>query len=97
MDTDYTGGVKSLEFNPAGRLAYNLSSKWAVSAEEYDGFGRLARFVPSDQQFHETWAVLDRNARRLNVETGIGVGWSGGADRVTLKLMLSRDLNTQPR
>ena len=93
MDTDYTGGVKGLEFNPAGRAAYNLSSKWAVAVEEYDGFGQLRGFVPSDRQFHETWAVLDRNSRFVNVETGIGVGWSGGADRVTLKLMLSRDLN----
>ena len=96
MDTDYTGGVKGLEFNPAGRVAYNLNSKWAVAAEEYDGFGQLRGFVPSDQQFHETWAVLDRNGRFVSVETGIGVGWSGGADRVTLKLMLSRDLNVHP-
>jgi hypothetical protein len=95
MDTDYTGGVKGLEFNPAGRIAYNLTDKWAVAAEEYDGFGRLADFVPSDQQFHETWAVVDHNSRFLSVETGIGVGWSGGADRVTLKLMLSRDLNAR--
>ena len=82
-----------MEFNPAGRVAYNLSSKWAVGVEEYDGFGELRGFVPSDQQFHETWAVVDRNSRFVNVETGVGVGWSGGADRVTLKLMLSRDLN----
>lgn len=93
MDTDYTGGIKGLQFNPAGRVAYNLKSKWAVAAEEYDGFGQLRSFVPESQQFHETWAVMDRNGGFVNVETGIGVGWSGGADRVTLKLMLSRDLN----
>jgi hypothetical protein len=93
MDTDYTGGAKGLEFNPAGRVTYNFNSKWALAAEEYDGFGQLRGFVPSDQQFHETWAVVDRNAGFVDVETGIGVGWSGGGDRVTLKLMLSRDLN----
>ncbi|MFL6437986.1 MAG: hypothetical protein ACJ71Q_10430 [Terriglobales bacterium] len=93
MDTDYTGGAKGLEFNPAGRVTYNFTSKWALAAEEYDGFGQLRGFVPSDQQFHETWAVVDRNAGFVDVETGIGVGWSGGGDRVTLKLMLSRDLN----
>ena len=92
LDTDYTGGAKGLEFNPAGRVAYNLSDKWIVAAEEYDGFGPLRSFIPSNQQFHETWAVVDRNGF-LNVETGIGVGWSGGADRLTLKLMVSRDLN----
>ncbi|HKW17778.1 MAG TPA: hypothetical protein VJO35_09745 [Terriglobales bacterium] len=94
MDTDYTGGLKALQFNPAGRVAYNLNKTWIVAAEEYDGFGPLRRFVPSDQQFHETWAVVDRNGGFLSIETGIGLGWSGGADRLTLKLMLSRDLNS---
>jgi hypothetical protein len=95
MDTDYTGGFKGFQFNPAGRVAYNLNSIWSVAAEEYDGFGPLGSFVPSNQQFHETWAVVDHNAKLLNVETGVGVGWSGGGDRLTLKLMLSRDLNSR--
>ena len=95
LDTDYTGGLKGLEFNPAGRLAYNFTPKWAGAIEEYDGFGPLGGFLPSDQQFHETWIVVDRKGGFLNVEAGVGVGWSGGGDRVTLKLMLSRDLNSK--
>jgi len=94
LDTDYTGGFKGIEFNPAGRVAYNLNANWAVAAEEYDGFGPLGGFLPHNQQFHETWAVVDHKGKRLNVEAGVGVGWSGGADRLTLKLMLSRDLNS---
>lgn len=94
LDTDYSGGVKGLEFNPAGRVAYNFNQQWAGAVEEYDGFGPLRGFVPHDQQFHETWAVVDRNGKFLNVEAGVGAGWSGGADRVTLKLMLSRDLTS---
>ena len=94
MDTDYTGGLKGLQFNPAGRVAYNVSNTWVLALEEYAGFGPLRDFVPVNQQFHETWAVVDRNGGLLNVETGVGVGWSGGADRLTLKLMLSRDLNS---
>jgi len=31
----------------------------------------------------------------LNVEAGVGVGVTAGADRITLKLMLSRDLNSK--
>jgi len=95
LDTDYAGGPKNLQFNPAGRVAYNLSDKWIIAIEQYDGFGPLRGFVPLNQQFHETWAAIDRNASFLNIETGVGVGWSGGADRLTLKLMLSRDLNRQ--
>lgn len=93
LDTDYAGGIKGMEFNPAGRIAYNLTKKWAVAAEQYDGFGELRDFLPLHEQFHETWAVVDRKGGFVDVETGVGVGWSGGSDRVTLKLMLSRDLN----
>jgi len=95
LDTDYTGGLNGLEFNPAGRVAYHVNQKWAVAIEEYDGFGPLGGFVPHNEQFHETWAVVDRKGGSLNVEAGVGVGWSRGADRLTLKLMLSRDLNSR--
>jgi len=93
LDTDYAGGVKGLQFNPAARIAYNLSNKWIAAVEEYDAFGSLSRFNASNQQFHETWAVMDRNTSLVKIETGVGLGWSGGADRLTLKLMVSRDLN----
>ena len=96
LDTDYTGGLKGLEYNPAGRIAYNLTEKWAVAIEQYDGFGPLRGFVPRNEQFHESWAVMDRNGGPVNIEAGVGVGWNGAADRVTLKLMLSRDLNSRP-
>jgi hypothetical protein len=74
-----------------------LNDRWGVALEEYDGFGRLRDFVPQNQQFHETWATVDWKGGFVNVETGVGLGWSGGADRVTLKLMLSRDLNPRTR
>ena len=94
LDTDYTGGFQGLEFNPCARVAYHLNQAWAVALEQYDGYGTLGNVVPFDQQFHETWAVVDRNYRLVNVEAGVGVGWTGGSDRLTLKLMLSRDLNS---
>lgn len=93
VDTDYTGGFKNLEFVPAGRVAYNLNDKWAIAAEEYDDFGPLRHFVPLNEQFHEVWAVMDHSNRFLNIETGVGFGTTAGADKLTFKLMLSRDLN----
>jgi hypothetical protein len=64
-----------------------------VAAEEYDDFGPLKRFVRLKEQFHEVWAVLDHSGKWLNIETGVGVGVTAGADKLTFKLMLSRDLN----
>jgi hypothetical protein len=95
VDTDYTGGFGNLEFVPATRLAYNFNDTWAVAAEEYSDFGPLRRFDPLSEQFHEVWAVMDHNSKIVNIEAGVGVGVTGGADRLTLKLMVSRDLNSK--
>jgi hypothetical protein len=93
LDTDYTGGFKNLEFVPATRIAYNVNDKWAAAVEEYADCGPLRQFLPGNEQFHEVWAVMDRSSKSLSVETGIGFGVTRGSDKVTLKLMLSRDLN----
>jgi hypothetical protein len=97
VDTNYRGGVRNLEFVPATRVAYNLDDKWAVAVEEYSDFGPLREFEAVDKQFHEVWAVMDHNGKALNIEAGVGVGVTGGADRLTFKLMLSRDLNSRSK
>jgi hypothetical protein len=93
VDTDYTDGFGNLEFVPATRIAYNLNDKWALAVEEYSDDGPLRHFLPGGEQFHEVWAVTDHNSKFLSVETGVGVGVTSGADKLTFKLMLSRDLN----
>jgi hypothetical protein len=95
VDTEYTGGFGGLEFVPATRVAYNLNDKWAVAAEEYADLGPLRRFESIHDQFHEVWAVMDHSSKTLSVEAGVGVGVTSGADRLTFKLMLSRDLNSK--
>jgi len=97
VDTDYTGGPGNLEFVPATRLAYNLNDKLAVAVEEYADFGPLRHFEAVHDQFHEVWAVMDRNGKTLNIEAGIGVGVTAGSDKLTFKLMLSRDLNSRSK
>jgi hypothetical protein len=93
MDTEYTHGLGGLEFVPATRVAYNFNDRWAAAVEEYSDDGPLRHFLPLEDQFHEVWAVMDRTSKALSIETGIGFGVTAGADKLTLKLMLSRDLN----
>jgi hypothetical protein len=93
VDTDYRGGFSGLEFVPAGRIAYNLNSNWAVAAEEYADFGQFRSFYDTHNQFHEVWAVVNHHTRFVDIETGVGFGVTPGADKLTFKLMLSRDLN----
>ena len=96
VDTDYTGGLGGLQYNPAGRVVYNLNERWDVAAEEYDGFGSFNSFARLHDQFHEVWGAFDRNGKTWSVEAGAGLGLTAGSDRWTLKFMISRDINKIP-
>ncbi len=92
LDNSWKGFAK-LDFAPETRLDYNFSEKWAIAAEEYDDFGAIDRFHTASQQTHELFAVVDYNGKPINVEGGIGFGLTPATDHMTLKLILSKDLN----
>ncbi len=95
LDNSWYGGIKSLDFAPASRAAYNFNPKLAVAVEEYSDYGRLRDFVPAKDQWHQLWGVLDFEAGSVKIETGIGFGLTSSTDKVSLKLILSRDLNSK--
>jgi len=95
LDNSWYGGFKSLEFAPATRLAYNFNDKWAVAVEEYAEVGPLRMFYPGNEQSHQVWGVFDHATKFANIEAGVGIGLTGVSDKVTLKLMLSRDLHSR--
>ena len=93
VDTAYTGGFKSLVFVPAVRVAYNFTPKWAGAIEEYADYGPLRQIYSAHDQSHQIWAVANHSGKLFNIETGIGFGLTSASDKVTLKFMISRDLN----
>jgi hypothetical protein len=93
VDTSYTGGVKSLDFAPAVRVAYDFSPGWAGAVEEYADCGQLRQIYSAHNQFQQLWAVIDHTTKLVNIETGVGFGLTSSSNRLALKLMLSRDLN----
>jgi hypothetical protein len=86
-------GFSKLDFAPETRLDYNFSDTWAVAAEEYDDYGAISRFHPARQQTHELFGVIDYNGKPINIEAGVGFGLTPATDHLTLKLILSKDLN----
>ena len=94
VDTAYDG-LGNLEFVPAARVASNLSSSWALAAEEYDDFGPLHKFLPGSEQVHQLYGGDRSHAVAWDVEAGVGFGLTDASDHLTLKLILSRDLNTR--
>lgn len=97
LDTSYTGGFKSLDFAPATRVAYELSPKWSMAVEEYADAGPLRQFYPASEQSHQVYAVVDHRGKSLDIEAGVGFGLTGASDKLTLKLMLSRDLHSRTK
>jgi opacity protein-like surface antigen len=92
LDTAYDG-VKNLDFAPSLRLAYNFSENWAVAAEHYADFGPVKKFLPGSEQSHQLFAVMDYSGEPFDIEAGVGFGLTNASDHLTLKLILSRDLN----
>ena len=92
FDTEYDG-LQNLEFVPATRVAYTVSHGWAVALEEYDDFGPVRRFFPGSRQAHQLFGVVDHAGKHLDVEAGVGFGLTDASDKLTLKVILSRDLN----
>ena len=95
LDNAFMGGFKSLDFAPAVRLAYNRPPKWAVAVEEYADYGPLRHFYSGSKQSQELFGVFDRYSKIVNIEAGVGFGLTSSSDKVTLKLILSRDLNSR--
>jgi hypothetical protein len=95
FDNSYKG-FKNLDFAPSARVAYNISPEWAVAIEEYADFGVIQRFLPSDQQSHQIFAVVDYKGKIFDIEAGLGFGLTAASDQLVAKLMISRDLNDAP-
>lgn len=92
LDNSYKG-FSRLDFAPATRLDFEVAKGWTVAAEAYDDFGELRGFLPADQQSHQLYAVVDHDVGPVAVEFGAGFGLTPGSDHLTLKLILSSDLN----
>jgi hypothetical protein len=92
LDTSYDG-FKNFVFAPSTRVAYNFPSGWAMAIEEYADFGALKDFHSRSEQAHQLYWVVDRAGKSFDIEAGIGIGLTSGSDKLTLKLILSRDLN----
>jgi hypothetical protein len=93
VDTRFDGGVKGLELVPAARVAYNIREDWAIAGEEYADLGALGNVQSASNQIHQLFAVVDHKAGSVDVEAGAGFGITSASDKLTFKLILSRDLN----
>jgi hypothetical protein len=89
LDTAFNG-LHALDFAPAERVAYNVSTTWALAAEAYGDYGMVTGFAPIGRAAQTLFGVVDYYGAPLNVEFGVGHGFSGPTDHVVLKLILEK-------
>jgi hypothetical protein len=76
------------------RVAYNFSEKWALAAEEYADYGPVSSPFTTGEQAHQLYGVVDHTMKFLEFEAGVGIGLTSATDKVTVKLLLIKDLNS---
>ena len=82
------GADGEADFAPALRLARNLGNDWYVGLEYYGDYGKIGDFLPLQQQSQQLFAVTDFKAGVVDVELGVGYGFTGGSDRVVAKAII---------
>ena len=83
-------GAGSLDFAPAARIDYNFSDAWAVALEHYADYGQFRDLAGLRDQQQMLFAVVDYSGEPVDVEAGIGHGFTAGSDGLVLKLMLTK-------
>ena len=81
-----TGG--EADFAPAARLARNLGQDRFIGLEYYSDFGKVGNFLPLPQQSQQLYAVTDFKVKQIDIELGVGYGFTPGSDRLIFKAII---------
>jgi len=82
------GSAGGEDFAPALRLARNLGEDRFLALEYYADFGQLSDFLPLREQYQELYAVTDFKVKTVDVELGVGYGFTPGSDRLMVKAII---------
>jgi len=84
------GRRMQLDFAPVSRIAYNFSERWAGAVEHYADYGTLPDLQPLGRQQQTLFLVADYAGEPVEVEFGIGHGFTGVSDPLIFKLILGK-------
>lgn len=82
------GSAGEADFAPALRLARNLGEDRFVGLEYYSDFGKIGDFFPLREQSQQLYAVTDFTLNSLDVELGVGRGFTPGSDGLVIKAII---------
>jgi hypothetical protein len=90
VDVSFGPGGEA-DFAPAVRLARNLGEDRFIGLEYYAFFRKIGDFLPPQQQYHDLYAVTDFKVNVVDVELGVGYGFTTGSDHLIFKAIIGYD------
>jgi hypothetical protein len=82
------GTAGEADLAPALRLARNLGEDRFIGLEYYADFGKIGDFLPLREQYQQLYAVTDFKVKTVDVELGVGYGFTPGSDRLIVKAII---------
>jgi hypothetical protein len=76
------------DFAPALRLARNLGQDRFIGLEYYADFGKIGNFLPLQQQSQQLYVVTDFKVNTVDIELGLGRGFTPGSDGLVIKAII---------
>ncbi len=80
-------GLHSL-LSPQARVNYTLPSRVELGVEHYADLGRIERLSNATRQAHQTFVTIGMPVGRVEVNFGLGHGWTGASDAWVSRLRL---------
>lgn len=80
--------MSEADFAPALRIARKLGEDTFIGVEYYADFGRIGDFLPLREQSQQLYAVTDFKLDKVDVELGIGHGFTPGSDGWVVKAII---------
>ena len=87
VDVSFGPGGEA-DFAPAARLARNLGNDRFVGLEYYSFYGKIGNILPLQQQYQELYVVTDFKLKDVDVELGVGRGFTSGSDPMNIKAII---------
>lgn len=81
------GEAGEADFAPALRVARKIGEERFIGLEYYADFGKIDNFLPLRDQSHQVFAVTDFKVDKVDVELGVGRGFTEGSDGWVIKVI----------
>jgi hypothetical protein len=87
-----SGTQREVELSPAAMAMFKVNDRHDVGVEYYTALGPLKRFLPGEERTHLLFAAWSYEGSGVDLNVGIGRGFTDGSDSWVAKMILGMKL-----